>query len=435
MQKTKAIIYSGGMDSTTLLYDKQDEIGLAITFNYGSKHNEIEYSHASWHTNKLGIKHLWINLSSAMEHFESDLLKTGGEIPEGHYEDDNMAKTVVPFRNGIMLSIAAGLAESKGLDSVLIANHFGDDAQYPDCRQSFIDPMTQAINAGTSNGVKLEAPYTHLTKEQIARIGYKAGIDWNMTWSCYKGGGVQCGKCGTCVERIWALRNYQDTTVYSDKEYAINLLKEKGEWDKTESKKLSYDLAKEDSYPDHEKALEAVKTILDYIGEDSSREGLQETPARFLKAWKNHWGAGYRQEPKAIMKVFTDGAQDYDEMVLVKNIAIYSHCEHHIAPIIGVAHIAYIPNGKIIGLSKLARLAEVFARRLQVQERLTTQIAQALMEELEPLGVAVVIEAEHLCMSSRGVEKQGSLTTTSKLLGCFADESATRSEFMQLIRN
>ena len=185
---------------------------------------------------------------------------------------------------------------------------------------------------------------------------------------------------------------------------------------------------------DKAKALEAVKTILDYIGEDSSREGLQDTPERFLKAWSNHWGAGYAQNPKEVMKVFEDGAANYDEMVLVKDITLYSHCEHHLAPIIGVAHVAYIPNGRILGLSKIARLVEIFARRLQVQERLTTQIADALQEELAPLGVAVVIEAEHLCMSSRGIEKQGSKTVTSKLIGCFKEEAETRAEFMRLIK-
>ncbi len=181
-------------------------------------------------------------------------------------------------------------------------------------------------------------------------------------------------------------------------------------------------------------AVIAVRTILEYIGEDPDREGLQDTPKRFLKAWKNYWGSGYKLDPKDVMKVFEDGAANYDEMVLVKDIKLYSHCEHHIAPIIGVAHVAYIPNGKIIGLSKIARLVEVFARRLQVQERLTTQIAEALMSELQPLGVAVVIEAEHLCMSSRGIEKQGSKTVTSKLLGCFKEEFETRAEFMRLIK-
>jgi GTP cyclohydrolase I len=182
------------------------------------------------------------------------------------------------------------------------------------------------------------------------------------------------------------------------------------------------------------KYIDAVKTIIEFIGDDPEREGLQETPMRFLKAWKNYWGVGHSQEASAVMKVFEDGGEDYDEMVIVKDIKIYSHCEHHIAPIIGKAHIAYIPNGKIIGLSKLARLANVFARRLQVQERLTTDIANALMAELEPLGVAVVIEAEHLCMSSRGVQEQDSETITSSLKGVFKDKQAVRSEFMRLIR-
>lgn len=184
----------------------------------------------------------------------------------------------------------------------------------------------------------------------------------------------------------------------------------------------------------HGDALDACRLLLKYRGEDPTREGLLETPKRYLAAWRDFWGKGYSQKPKAVMKVFTDGANDYDEMVLVKGIKIYSHCEHHEAPIIGVAHIAYIPDGRIIGLSKLARLADVFARRLQVQERLTTQIANALMEELEPLGVAVVIEAEHLCMSSRGVEKQDSTTVTSKMTGVFMEDRGTRDEFMRLIR-
>lgn len=183
-----------------------------------------------------------------------------------------------------------------------------------------------------------------------------------------------------------------------------------------------------------EKARDAVRLLLTYFGEDCDREGLLDTPERFLKAWTHYWASGYGKNPKDVMKVFEDGSDNYNEMVIVKDIQIYSHCEHHIAPIIGKAHIAYIPNGKIIGLSKLARLADMFARRLQVQERLTTQIATSLMEELRPLGVAVVIEAEHLCMSSRGVEKQGSSTTTSCLLGCFRDEPETRAEFMRLIK-
>ena len=182
-----------------------------------------------------------------------------------------------------------------------------------------------------------------------------------------------------------------------------------------------------------EEAKQAVKVLLEYIGEDPNREGLLDTPERVVKAWENFWGAGYKQEPQSVMKVFSDGGEDYNEMVIVKDIDIYSHCEHHLAPIIGKAHIAYIPNGKILGLSKLARVADVYARRLQVQERLTTQIADALMSELNPMGVGVVIEAEHLCMSSRGVQKQGSLTTTSAMRGVFLANSAVREEFLKLI--
>lgn len=181
-------------------------------------------------------------------------------------------------------------------------------------------------------------------------------------------------------------------------------------------------------------ALDAVRIILEYVGEDSSREGLLDTPERFIKACENYWFKGYKEDPKSVMKVFEDGGEDYDEMVLVKDIELYSHCEHHIAPIIGKAHIAYIPDGRIIGLSKLARLVEVFARRLQVQERLTAQIAQSLAEELMPKGVAVVIEAVHTCMSSRGVQKQNSSTVTSKMTGVFLEDVGTREEFMRLIK-
>jgi len=182
------------------------------------------------------------------------------------------------------------------------------------------------------------------------------------------------------------------------------------------------------------KYIAAAKTILEFIGEDPEREGLQETPMRFLKAWKNHWGAGYGQDPKSLMKVFEDGGENYDEMVLVKNIKVYSHCEHHISPIIGVAHVAYIPNGKILGLSKINRLVDMFARRLQVQERLTTQIADTLNKELNPLGVAIVIEAEHFCVKTRGVQDANSITVTSALTGVFKENPETRAEFMSAIK-
>lgn len=183
------------------------------------------------------------------------------------------------------------------------------------------------------------------------------------------------------------------------------------------------------------KHINAVKTLLEFIGEDPGREGLEDTPKRFLKAWAEYWGCGYGKDAKAIMKVFDDGGQNYDEMVLVKDIKVFSHCEHHIAPIVGVAHVAYIPqNGKILGLSKLNRLVDMFARRLQVQERLTTQIAEALWEELKPLGAAVAITADHFCVKTRGIQDVNSVTTTSKLLGVFKDDLKARNEFFNAIK-
>ena len=172
--------------------------------------------------------------------------------------------------------------------------------------------------------------------------------------------------------------------------------------------------------------------LLQYIGEDPNRGGLKETPTRYLKAWK-HWASGYKEDPKALLKCFEDGAEKYDEMVLVKSIPVYSHCEHHLAPFFGTAHVAYIPNGKIVGLSKISRLVDVFARRLQVQERLTNQIADAINENLEPKGVAVVVECRHLCMESRGIQRQGSSTITSALRGVLHDEPAARAEFLKLV--
>lgn len=180
-------------------------------------------------------------------------------------------------------------------------------------------------------------------------------------------------------------------------------------------------------------AEDLVVRLLQYIGEDPTREGLIETPKRFLKAWK-HWARGYSQDPSDVLKVFEDGAEGCSEMILVNSIPIFSHCEHHIAPIIGTAWVGYIPNGKIVGLSKIPRLVDIFARRLQVQERLTNQIADSLMEHLQPKGVAVFIEARHLCMESRGIEKVGAATTTSALRGAFMDEPATRAEFFSLVR-
>lgn len=176
-----------------------------------------------------------------------------------------------------------------------------------------------------------------------------------------------------------------------------------------------------------------IRRLLQYVGEDASREGLLETPKRVAKAWAQ-WCSGYDKDPAKILKVFEDGAESHDQMVTVKDIPIYSHCEHHMAPIFGTVTISYIPDGKIVGLSKLSRLADMYARRLQVQERLTDQIADALYEHLQPKGVGVVIKARHMCMESRGVCQQGHCTITTALRGAMRDESETRAEFLQLAR-
>lgn len=214
--KDSLIIVSGGMDSITLLYDKKDEIALGISFDYGSNHNAREIPYAAEHCRRLGIKHITINLDFIHEYFKSSLLEGAEAIPEGHYADDNMKSTVVPFRNGIMLSIAIGIAESNGLQKVLIANHGGDHAIYPDCRPAFIDAIDKTATEGTYNNCKVVAPYTNISKTDIARIGKALGIDYSETWSCYKGEEVHCGKCGTCVERREALAEagIEDKTQY-----------------------------------------------------------------------------------------------------------------------------------------------------------------------------------------------------------------------------
>lgn len=177
---------------------------------------------------------------------------------------------------------------------------------------------------------------------------------------------------------------------------------------------------------------DTVRRMLQFIGDDASRGGLDETPARVAKAWQ-YWGRGYNMDPADILKTFEDGAENVNEMVMVRDIPFYTHCEHHMAPFFGTATIAYIPDGRIVGLSKLSRLLDCFAARLQVQERLTTQVADALMEHLKPKGVGVIINARHLCMESRGVCKQGHSTTTSALRGVmFTGEP--RAEFLSLSR-
>lgn len=180
-----------------------------------------------------------------------------------------------------------------------------------------------------------------------------------------------------------------------------------------------------------ESGNDIIVRLLQLVGEDANREGLLETPARVVKAWR-HWCSGYGKDPAKLLKVFGDGAERHDQMVTVKDIPIYSHCEHHLAPIFGTATISYIPNGKIVGLSKLSRLADMFARRLQVQERLTDQIADALFEHLEAKGVGVVIKARHMCMESRGICQQGHHTVTTALRGAMKDEPDTRAEFLRL---
>lgn len=216
--KDSVIIVSGGMDSITLLYDKKEEIALAVTFDYGSNHNAKEIAWAKVHCERLKIKHIVIKLDFMHKYFTSSLLEGADAIPEGHYADENMKSTVVPFRNGIMLSIAAGIAESNGLKKVLIANHGGDHTIYPDCRPAFIKAMNEATENGTYVNVSICAPYKNITKADIARIGKRLGIDYSETWSCYKGGEKHCGKCGTCIERkeALALAGIEDKTEYEN---------------------------------------------------------------------------------------------------------------------------------------------------------------------------------------------------------------------------
>ena len=199
--KDSVIIVSGGLDSITLLYDKAETIALAVSFDYGQNHGAKELPFAAHHCRKLGIPHITIPLSFMHRYFKSSLLDGAEAIPEGHYAEENMKSTVVPFRNGIMLAIATGIAESHGLKRVYIANHGGDHTIYPDCRPDFIQAMDGAATAGTFVNVRIEAPYTNIAKADIVRRGTALGVDYSKTWSCYKGSDVHCGKCGTCVER------------------------------------------------------------------------------------------------------------------------------------------------------------------------------------------------------------------------------------------
>lgn len=185
--------------------------------------------------------------------------------------------------------------------------------------------------------------------------------------------------------------------------------------------------------PSLEEATQAVKTLLAYIGDDPTREGLVETPDRVLRSYSELFG-GYEKDPSSVFKTFADGGENANEMIVQRDIPFFSMCEHHMLPFFGVAHVAYVPDKRIIGLSKMARLVEVFARRLQVQERMTTQITEAMMTHLNPIGAACVIRARHLCMETRGIQKHGTETSTSSLKGCFL-EGKTRAEFLNLIHN
>ncbi len=184
--------------------------------------------------------------------------------------------------------------------------------------------------------------------------------------------------------------------------------------------------------PSREQAMEAVRTLIAWAGDDITREGLLETPKRVVEAYREFF-QGYDEDPEAVLSKTFEEVEDYDEMVLLKNMRLESHCEHHMVAIIGKAHIAYVPNKRVVGISKIARLVDVYAKRLQTQETLTAQIADTLQRVLEPKGVAVVIDAAHQCMTTRGVHKSETTTVTSRLHGIFKSDPRTRAEFMNLV--
>lgn len=213
------VLCSGGMDSVTALYwaRQEHDVAAAVSFDYGSKHNPRELPFAAEHAARLGVRHEVVPLSFFNQLFTSNLLPSGGEIPEGHYAAANMKQTVVSFRNGIMLSIATGFAESIGAEGLVIAAHTGDHPVYPDCRKEFMRAMGDAMRLGTEAGVKLLCPFIAINKGLIVALGGRLGVDFARTWSCYKGSDVHCGKCGTCVERreAFAQAGLKDPTVYS----------------------------------------------------------------------------------------------------------------------------------------------------------------------------------------------------------------------------
>lgn len=212
------VLLSGGMDSVTALYDARvsHEVAACLTFDYGAKHNARELEFARLHAGRHALRHEVVVMDFINRLFRSDLLESGGDIPDGHYAEASMKRTVVPFRNGILLAVAAGFAESVGAEGVVIAAHSGDHAIYPDCREPFMESMGAAMTVGTYAGIRLLRPFLTLDKAAIASRGAALGVDFSETWSCYKGGAVHCGVCGTCTERreAFQLAGIADPTTY-----------------------------------------------------------------------------------------------------------------------------------------------------------------------------------------------------------------------------
>ncbi len=211
MKKT-LLVYSGGLDSTSALYIHKHEIAMAVSFNYGSRHNEEEIKRAAINCELLDIPHKIVDMKEAFRNIKSALLGDS-DIPYGHYEDLSMKTTVVPFRNAIMISIATGIAETYKLESVMLGSHKGDNAVYPDCRPEFNSFMNLTMQAGTYDGIHLLTPFQDLDKRQLAVLGIAAGMEPELTYSCYEGGPQQCGECSTCIERLWALGELSDEDI------------------------------------------------------------------------------------------------------------------------------------------------------------------------------------------------------------------------------
>ncbi len=225
------VLLSGGMDSVTALYEalETQEVVACLSFDYGSKHNAREIPFAKLHANRKGVVHQTIPLEFMNGLFKSDLLQSGGDIPDGHYAEESMKQTVVPFRNGIMLAIATGHAESVGAEGLVIAAHSGDHAIYPDCREPFMQGMADAMREGTYARIELLRPFIDTDKTGIASRGVELWIDFSETWSCYKGGEIHCGVCGTCVERreAFQLAGLTDPTLYEQTPALPQLREEK----------------------------------------------------------------------------------------------------------------------------------------------------------------------------------------------------------------